>query len=917
MEDLSAAELAHEEDVIRRPYVLKAWLSYLQALEKFAPRKRFLIFERALAALPGSYKLWYAYLEERMRYTREKHPQDVEYERLHNLFERALVFMHKMPVIWEMFCSFLLREMRFTEARHACDRALRALPVTQHGGIWSVYLALAHACGVPETGARVLRRYSKLEPNDGVETLFGFLVECGRIDEAAAVLAEALENPGFTGKKKSKQQLWNELARLAVEHPKDVSAINVDALLRGGIRAATEEVGELWVLLAEYYARSGIFDRSRDVYEEGLTSVTTVRDFAVVFDAYSKFEEALVTSKVSSIGALAEPSEVSNMELEMLLSRLERLTERRPYLLSSVILRQNAHNVHEWHKRARLYRKSGDTAGAVEAYTQAVKIVDPWKATNGRPHTLWLAFARLYEDHKDLASARKVFDKAVTSFDKFRGAEDLAAVWCEYVEFEIRNGDLDAAEKVLRRATTRPVYRSKVGRAPEQGGNATAVLGAGSGGMAISHNYSKEPPSMGAWRSTRLWSLYADFEESTGNPDRAMKVYESMLDLKVATVANVLAAADYLVEHRHFENAFRIYERGIALFKWPAVLPLHLRYLSLFVGRFGGRKLERARELFEEAIAMAPQNDKYVRILFLRYAELEEKVGLARRAMDVFARAVRRVPKDQQVEMFWVYAAKAAEMFGVTRMRLVFEDALELLSDRKALVEFSQRFALLETVLGEVDRARAVYSHGAQFADPEGGDTFTKFWQTWDDFEVAHGSEDTYSEMLRIKRSVATQYSHVNISTATKAAAAPVEQDRRQDTADAGLKALEEAAAEGAQLPAADAPADNKEEIELDLDEDEDEDGDEDEDEDEDEEDNKGGKKDEVEGGAEGTVSAEGATSAEGTEEGLTRKRKANAVEVEEKPVPAAVFGGLMEDKEEAPRNAPLGALERLKRKRG
>lgn len=32
------------------------------------------------------------------------------------------------------------------------------------------------------------------------------------------------------------------------------------------------------------------------------------------------------------------------------------------------------------------------------------------------------------------------------------------------------------------------------------------------------------------------------------------------------------------------------------------------------------------------------------------------------------------------------------------------------------------------------------------------------FWQTWHDFEVQHGNEDTFKEMLRIKRSVQAQY---------------------------------------------------------------------------------------------------------------------------------------------------------------
>lgn len=48
------------------------------------------------------------------------------------------------------------------------------------------------------------------------------------------------------------------------------------------------------------------------------------------------------------------------------------------------------------------------------------------------------------------------------------------------------------------------------------------------------------------------------------------------------------------------------YERGIALFRWPHVGDLWLTYLSKFVARYGGRKLERARDLFEQALDGCP-----------------------------------------------------------------------------------------------------------------------------------------------------------------------------------------------------------------------------------------------------------------------------------------------------------------------
>ena len=53
---------------------------------------------------------------------------------------------------------------------------------------------------------------------------------------------------------------------------------------------------------------------------------------------------------------------------------------------------------------------------------------------------------------------------------------------------------------------------------------------------------------------------------------------------------------------------------------------------------------------------------------------------------------------------------------------------------------------MLTLQLGEIDRARAVYSHASQFCDPN---VKKDFWETWNTFEVRHGNEDTYRDMLR------------------------------------------------------------------------------------------------------------------------------------------------------------------------
>lgn len=117
-------------------------------------------------------------------------------------------------------------------------------------------------------------------------------------------------------------------------------------------------------------------------------------------------------------------------DLELRLARFEQLIARRPLLLNSVLLRQNPHNVHEWHKRVKLYEGNprqvrfrafscqGQCATIlsiklncisilcnllqiINTYTEAVQTVDPMKAT-GKPHSLWVSFAKFYEENEQL-----------------------------------------------------------------------------------------------------------------------------------------------------------------------------------------------------------------------------------------------------------------------------------------------------------------------------------------------------------------------------------------------------------------------------------------------------------------------------------------------------------------------------------
>jgi len=716
-------DVPYEEDVANNPYTLKSWWRYLHFKKGSGPQVRNMIYERALKSIPGSYKLWYHYLTERKAQLANLRIDDPGFESLNNTFDRAMSHMHKYPKIWLENLNFLVSQHLVTRTRHAFDRAIKALPITQHNRIWPLYISFVKSIGVPETVMRVYRRYIKLEPSQ-VENYIDYLVQNGQIGEAARQLANAINDENFVSLQgKSKHEMWLKLAELASKNPNEVKQLKVEAMIRSGLSKFTNEVGRLWTALAEYYIRIGNFDKARDVYEEGVTTVVTIRDFNQIWEPYVEFEYSLISSQMEQMAVAEENDDIDEEDEEELAFQtavFEDLVDRQAVLMSDVCLRQNPHNVNEWLKRVQLFKDQPKMT--VACYEQAIKTVIPHKAT-GKPNLLSIGFAQFWESIGRLPEARRVFEKATKQ--EFKKIDHLATVWCEYVEMELRHGNYDLARQVVQRATTVPKNH-----------------------LLIKHD---APTTLRVFKSIRLWSLYADLEESFGTFLSCKAVYEQILDLRIATPMTILNYAAFLKERKYFEESFKVYERGVAVFKFPNALDIWWTYLTSFIERYGGSKLERLRDIFEQAVEAAPS--KYCAILYLFYAESEEKYGLARHAMLIYDRATKAVDIDIKPKIFNVYIKRATENFGITRTRQIFEKAITLLPD-KFVKDFCLRYANLERKLGEIDRARAIYIHCSQFC-PE---TVADFWEHWKEFEIKHGNVETVQEMFRVKRSVSAQF---------------------------------------------------------------------------------------------------------------------------------------------------------------
>lgn len=717
--------------------------------------------ERACRELPRSYKLWKMvwnlsfstcgtphitifrvtwwcqntadqrqYLEFRTHHLKGRNATvyRAEYQKVNALFERALILLNKMPRIWEMYLSFLLQQPLVTQTRRTFDRALRALPITQHNRIWKLYKIFARSAS-GQTAVKIWARYMQIHP-ENAEEYIQLLVDMGQYTEAVKRYMEILDNPRFQSKEgKSNFQLWTEMVDLLVSKAKQIETgpqvgIDVDAILRSGIDRFADQRGKLWAGLATYWITRGNFEKARDVFEEGITTVMTVRDFTLIFDSYVEFEESIIGSLMESAAARTDKGqsdEEADFDLDLRMMRFEQLMDRRPFLVNDVLLRQNPNNVIEWEKRVALW---GDNKHeVVQTYTAAIAAINPKKA-HGKFSELWVNYAKFYENGGDLDTARVIFEKAVKV--PFKSVAELAETWCEWAEMELRSENFDKAVEIMAKAT----------QAPKK--------------STVDYFDENLSPQQRVHKSWKLWSFYVDLVESVSSLEETKKVYERIFELRIATPQTVVNYANLLEENKYFEDSFKVYERGLDLFSYPVAFELWNLYLTKAVDRKIG--IERLRDLFEQALDGCPP--KFAKPLYLMYGNLEEERGLARHAMRIYERATRAVSDEDRFEMFEFYITKSASNFGLTSTRPIYERAIAALPDQEAK-EMCLKFAEMERRLGEIDRARAIYGHASQFCDPR---TNAPFWQKWEAFEVQHGNEDTFKEMLRIKRSVQAQY---------------------------------------------------------------------------------------------------------------------------------------------------------------
>jgi pre-mRNA-splicing factor SYF1 len=104
-------------------------------------------------------------------------------------------------------------------------------------------------------------------------------------------------------------------------------------------------------------------------------------------------------------------------------------------------------------------------------------------------------------------------------------------------------------------------------------------------------------------------------------------------------------------------NPLKDFEKGLNLFTYPAAFDIWNVYLPKFIAGHGGYKLERARDLFEEARKDCP--GKFIKTLSLMYAKMEEDQGLVKRAMYIYLKAATSAVLEDRSQLYNICVTNA------------------------------------------------------------------------------------------------------------------------------------------------------------------------------------------------------------------------------------------------------------------
>ncbi|KAF3850304.1 hypothetical protein F7725_020023 [Dissostichus mawsoni] len=395
----------------------------------------------------------------------------------------------------------------------------------------------------------------------------------------------------------------------------------------------------------------------------------------------------------------------------------------------------------------------------------------------------WIKYAQWEESLKEVQRARSIYERALDVDHR------NITLWLKYAEMEMKSRQVNHARNIWDRAIT---ILPRVNQFWYKYTYMEEMLGNVAGCRQAFERWMEWEPDEQAWHSfinfelrykeVKNWIKYARFEEKHGYIAHSRKVYERSVDF---------FGEDYVNEHlfvafAKFEEAQKEFERVRVIYKYaldriPKQQAQELfKFYTMFEKKFGDRRgiedvivskrrfqyeegsQERrgprhGEEVYERSIANIPPIQEkrhwkryiYLWINYALYEELEVKdpertrqvyqANLAalrsveirqknlQGARKVMGTAIGKCPKNKLLKG---YIELELQLREFDRCRKLYEKYLEFTPENcTTWIKFSE----LETILGDVERARAIFE--LAIGQPR-LDMPEVLWKSYIDFEI-------------------------------------------------------------------------------------------------------------------------------------------------------------------------------------
>uniref|UniRef100_A0A8D1T6S3 Crooked neck pre-mRNA splicing factor 1 n=1 Tax=Sus scrofa TaxID=9823 RepID=A0A8D1T6S3_PIG len=401
----------------------------------------------------------------------------------------------------------------------------------------------------------------------------------------------------------------------------------------------------------------------------------------------------------------------------------------------------------------------------------------------------WIKYAQWEESLKEIQRARSIYERALDV--DYRNI----TLWLKYAEMEMKNRQVNHARNIWDRAiTTLP----RVNQFWYKYTYMEEMLGNIAGARQVFERWMEWQPEEQAWHS------YINFELRYKEVDRARTIYERYI-LCIRLCCNWIKYARFEEKHGYFAHARKVYERAVEFFgdehmdehlyvafakfeenqkEFERVRVIYkyaldriskqeaqelFKNYTIFEKKFGDRRgiediiVSKRRFQYEEEVKANPHNYD----AWFDYLRLVESDAEAETVREVYERAIANVPPIQEKRHWkryiylWVNYALYEELEAKDpeRTRQVYQASLELIPHKKVrlpLVFCSRHIKVLplwlvkpfklETILGDIERARAIYE--LAISQPR-LDMPEVLWKSYIDFEIEQEETERTRNLYR------------------------------------------------------------------------------------------------------------------------------------------------------------------------